>query len=471
MIAYLVGLELRSRFRARGLLTVGVLLLALLGLSTWIGVQRVQAFEAERAAASTADRRIWVEQGADNPHAAAHFSRYAFKPVPILGLFDPGALDTAGVAVWMEGHYQDPAQFRRIEDAPLGLRIAQFSPAWVLVLFGSLAIIAALHGIIAGEREDGTLRQVLATGLDPHHFAVGKMVAALVCAGALLAAGLVVTLGVASATRMPAEPDLFPRAGLLVLTYALFFITVAAVTTGVSALSSARRVALGALVGLWAATIVVGPYVAAQIALKLHPDVDGPATYARIVEASNGFFRDKAARDEALKQALARFGVQRKADLPLRYDGYELQYSEEIAHPKFAKIYGEVHAVHDAHERVLITASTLLPGLSIGSLSSALAGTDRQHHLQFTDAAEAHRRKIVKMLNDDLTFNDLGRKGAYTADRTLWEQIPDFTMAPPPLDWGASRCGLLFAILAGQAVLSLLFAFWAIQRAARKVSQ
>jgi ABC-2 type transport system permease protein len=256
-----------------------------------------------------------------------------------------------------------------------------------------------------------------------------------------------------------------------VLAYALFFITVAAVTTGVSALSSARRVALGALVGLWAATIVVGPYVAAQIALKLHPDVDGPATYARIVEASNGFFRDKAARDEALKQALARYGVQRKADLPLRYDGYELQYSEEIAHPKFEKIYGEVHAVHDAHERVLITASVVLPGLSIGSLSSALAGTDRQHHLQFTDAAEAHRRKIVKMLNDDLTFNDLGRKGAYTADRILWEQIPDFAMAPPRLDWDASRCGLLFAILAGQAALGLLFAFWAIQRAARKVSQ
>jgi ABC-2 type transport system permease protein len=341
----------------------------------------------------------------------------------------------------------------------------------VLVLFGSLAIIAALHGIIAGEREDGTLRQVLATGLDPRHFAAGKMVAALVGAGALLAVGLVVTLGVANTTRMTAEPDLFPRAGLLVLAYALFFITVAAVTTGVSALSSARRVALGALVGLWAATIVVGPYVAAQIALKLHPDVDGPAAYARIVEASNGFFRDKAARDEALKQALARYGVQRKADLPLRYDGYELQYSEEIAHPKFEKIYGEVHAVHDAHERVLITASVVLPGLSIGSLSSALAGTDRQHHLQFTDAAEAHRRKIVKMLNDDLTFNDLGRKGAYTADRILWEQIPDFAMAPPRLDWDASRCGLLFAILAGQAALGLLFAFWAIQRAARKVSQ
>jgi ABC-2 type transport system permease protein len=434
-------------------------------------VQRVQTFEAERAAASAADRSIWVGQGADNPHAAAHFSRYAFKPIPTLGLFDPGALDTAGVAVWMEGHYQNPAQFRRIEDAPLGLRVAQFSPAWVLVLLGSLAIIVALHGIIAGEREDGTLRQVLATGLDPRHFAAGKIVAALVYAGALLAVGLVVTLGVASAARITAEPDLFPRAALLVLAYALFFITVAAVSIGVSALSSARRVALGALVGLWASTIVVGPYVAAQIALKLYPDVDGPAAYERIVEASNGFFRDKAARDEALKQALVRYGVQRKADLPLRYDGYELQYSEEIAHPKFEKLYGEVHAVHDAQERVLITASAVLPGLSIGSLSSTLAGTDRQHHLQFTAAAEAHRRKIVKMLNDDLTFNDLGRKGAYTADQTLWEQIPDFAMAPPRLDWSASRSGLSFAILAGQAVLGLLFAVWAIQRAARKVSQ
>ena len=92
MIAYLAGLELRSRFRARGVLTLGVFLVALLGISTWIGVQRVQTFEAERAAASAADRWIWVEQGADNPHSAAHFSRYAFKPVPILGLFDPGAL-------------------------------------------------------------------------------------------------------------------------------------------------------------------------------------------------------------------------------------------------------------------------------------------------------------------------------------------------------------------------------------------
>ncbi len=471
MITYLAGLELRSRLRARGLMTLGILLVALLGLSTWIGVQRVQTFEAERAAASAADRRIWVEQGADNPHTAAHFSRYAFKPVPMLGLFDPGALDTAGVAVWMEGHYQDPAQYRRIEDAPLGLRVAQFSPAWVLALLGSLAIVVALHSIIAGEREDGTLRQVLATGLDPRRFAAGKIVAALVCAGALLAVGLVVTVGVASATRFTAEPDIFPRAVLLVSAYALFFIAVAAVTTGVSALSSSRRVALGALVGLWAATIVVGPYVAAQIALKLHPDVDGPATYQRILEASNGFFRDKAARDEALKLALARYGVQRKADLPLRYDGYELQYSEEIAHPKFEQIYGEVHAVHDAQERVLLTASALLPGLSIGSLSSALAGTDRRHHLRFTAAAEAHRRKIVKMLNDDLAFSDLGRKGAYTADRTLWEQIPDFAMAPPRLDWGESRCGPLFAVLAAQVMLSLLFAFWAIQRAARKVSQ
>lgn len=471
MIAYLAGLEFRSLLRARGVLALGIVLVTLLGVSTWIGVQRVESFEFERVAASVADRQIWLGQGSDNPHAAAHFARYAFKPVPVLGLFDPGALDMAGVAVWMEGHYQNPAQFRRIEDTPLGLRVAQFSPAWVLILFGSLAIIVALHGSIAGEKEDGTLRQVLATGLDPRRFAAGKMLAAMLCAGALLAVGLIVTLGAAGATRMTAEPDLFQRAALLVIAYALFFITVAAVTIGVSALSGARRVALGALVGLWAATIVVGPYVAAQLALELHPDVDGPATYERIVEASNGYFRDEAAREDALNRALARYGVQQKADLPLRYDGYELQYSEEIAHPKFEAIYGEVAAVHDAQERVLTAASAVLPGLSISSLSAALAGTDRQHHLQFTAAAEAHRRKIVKILNDDLTFNDLDREGPYTADQTLWAQIPDFAMAPPGLDGRAPRYGLLFMILVGQALLALLFAFWAIQRAVRQVSR
>ena len=471
MILYLAGLELRSMLRGRTALAMVALLLVLIGLSTALGVQRVQGFEAERAAASNADRRIWIEQGADNPHAAAHFARYAFKPVPALSLFDPGALDTAGIGIWMEGHYQDPAQFRRIEDAPLGLRIAQLSPAWVLIIFGSLVVFVALHASVAGEREDGTLRQVLSTGLDPRVFVAGKMLGAFGFAVGLLFLALLTAAITAAITELRFEVDWKLRLALIAGAYLLFFATLAGIAIGVSGLCRNRRSALGALIALWAAIIVTGPFLLSQLALILHPDVDGPSVHARITEASNAYFRDEPAREQALQVALSRYGVETKAELPLRYDGYELQYSEELAHPKFEAIYSELDQLHDQQEKVLTLGSIIMPGLSTVTLSATLAGTDRAHHQAFAAAAEAHRRRIVKMLNDDLTFNRLDAEGPYVADRKLWEQIPDFDMAPPTIASTTHNLAGMFALAAAQAILALLFAMNVAASAARRVTK
>jgi ABC-2 type transport system permease protein len=471
MILYLAGLELRSLLRGGTALVMIALLLVLIGLSTALGVQRVQGFEAERIAASKADRQIWIEQGADNPHAAAHFARYAFKPVPALSLFDPGALDTAGIAIWMEGHYQDPAQFRRIEDAPLGLRIAQLSPAWVLIIFGSLVVFVALHASVAGEREDGTLRQVLSTGLDPRVFVAGKMLGAFGFAVGLLMLALLTATITAANANLRFEADWMLRFGLLAGAYSLFFITLAGIAIGVSGLCRDRRSALGALIALWAAIIVIGPFLLSQLALILHPDVDGPSVQARITAASNAYFSDAPAREQALQAALSRYGVETKAELPLRYDGYELQYSEELAHPKFEAIYAEIDELHDQQENVLTLGSIIMPSLSTFTLSATLAGTDRAHHQAFSEAAEAHRRRIVKMLNDDLTFNRLDAEGPYVADRELWEQIPDFEMASPTIASTTSNLSGPFALAAVQALLALLFAIGVAARTARRVTQ
>ncbi|QTD57177.1 DUF3526 domain-containing protein [Parasphingorhabdus cellanae] len=471
MITYLTRLELLTFLRGRAAIATLLIVLILVTLATILGAQRVQEFEAERAAASVADRQIWLDQGADNPHAAAHFSRYAFKPIPALSLFDPGTLDTAGIAIWMEGHYQNPSQFRRAEDAPSGLQAAQLSPAWVLILFGSLLLIIALHGSVAGERETGTLRQVLASGLDPRRFAAGKLFGALFYTVGLLGLTMLIVLFAIATLDLPTESDLTQRILLLLLAYGLFFIAIAGMAVGISALCRTSRGALGILVGLWAAVIIAGPYLAAQFALTVHEDVDGPTTYQRIVDASNSYFQDDAAREETLQKALTRYGVDEKANLPIRYDGYELQHSEEIAHPKFEAIYGEVEKIHEDQENVLTASSTLMPGLLITRLSAALSGTDLPHHRRFAVAAEKHRRTIVKMLNDDLTYSEHQGDDPYLADQTLWKQIPDFKMELPRLAETRSQVGLFFIILAAQAFFAVLFARWAILHATRQVSR
>ena len=62
----------------RGLVAVTAVLVA---VSIFTGLQREQVFDKERSAASVTDRAVWMNQGDRNPHSAAHFSRYAFRPL------------------------------------------------------------------------------------------------------------------------------------------------------------------------------------------------------------------------------------------------------------------------------------------------------------------------------------------------------------------------------------------------------
>ncbi|TQV70595.1 DUF3526 domain-containing protein [Exilibacterium tricleocarpae] len=445
-------------------LSLGLLLV----ISSWLGAQRIETLQSEVEAAGLADREIWIHQGEDNPHAAAHFSRYAFKPVPALAVFDAGVLDTSGAAIWMEGHYQNPAQFRLVEDSSLTKIGLNLTPANVLSAFGSLLLILTLAASVAGEREDRTFRQLLVIGVSPRAIIFGKTLPALlmVCL-IILASALIVAVPMMILELRP-MPDASARLLMLIAIYGLFFVTVAGVAIGVSSLLKDRRSAYGTLIGGWAVIAVIGPLLAGEWVVTVHPDPDGAATYQRVDDASKEYFHDSEAREDVLQAALETHGVTEKAGLPFRYDGYELQHAEEVAHPKFEAIYGSVRATYANQERLLSVFSAFLPTLALADISSGLAGTDRHHHERFADAAEQHRRKIVKQLNDSLAFGDLGHEGRYTVGREVWETIPDFDTAPPRFVTLASHYSTSFAILCIQAFLAVVFAMVGISLAARE---
>ena len=101
MLSTIAHKELKIYLRSGVFLAVAAALIGLIVMAVILSVQRVTAFEHERASAVAADRTIWDEQGVKNPHGAAHFARYAFRPTPTLAAFDPGIADYAGMALWM----------------------------------------------------------------------------------------------------------------------------------------------------------------------------------------------------------------------------------------------------------------------------------------------------------------------------------------------------------------------------------
>ena len=63
------------------------------------GWQRYNTYMTIQAAAQGSTNTQWLKQGDKNPHTAAHFGNYAFKPLGPLAFFDSGI--TSGRKPWL----------------------------------------------------------------------------------------------------------------------------------------------------------------------------------------------------------------------------------------------------------------------------------------------------------------------------------------------------------------------------------
>lgn len=473
MMGALASKDLTIAYRSGVLVALVVALSAMMAAASVLTAERVRAFERERAAATAVDREVWDAQGDRNPHSAAHFSRYAFKPMTTLAAFDPGVADYAGTALWMEAHFQNPAIFRRAEDSSEGGLFASVTPAWILQTAAPLLVFMLMFSWVAGERETGALRLSLAQGARWNDILFGKLAASAAALAGMIASAAVVAFIILSTVTGEATPLHDARARLvgLAFSYSAYLAAMAMVAIGVSALFTRPRHALIALIVFWCVGIVLAPRLASDAALALHPEPDAATLVAELKAASDAYYQDDAYREAQEAKVLAAYGVTRKEDLPIDFGAYSLQSSEEHAHPLFEAFYSRLDAIHDRQEGVLAAVSLLSPTIAMATLSSGLSGADRLHHQDFALDAEMHRRRIVKQLNDDMMHNAASASYAYKANETLWRAIDDFTWSPPTLVDSADRYAgsalIILAYLGG----AFFFAQWAVRRAAKRSAE
>src|SRR6478609_11826184 len=128
------------------------------------GSIRQSQINSERAAGQALDYQAWLQQGERHPHDAAEQGMHVFKPQPPLAVLDPGIEPFVGSTVWLQAHRQSELKFRPAQDATGLQRFGQLSPAWIVQVLVPLLIIVIGFGAISGERERGTLRQLLSIG-------------------------------------------------------------------------------------------------------------------------------------------------------------------------------------------------------------------------------------------------------------------------------------------------------------------
>ena len=237
-----------GRFRwAAGLLFL-LLIAAIAG-----GAHNQSQIARQHADAQQAERDVWLDKGDMNPHAAAHYGAFVFKPVQPLSAIDPGLDPFVGVFVFLEAHKQQLARHRPIEDATPTRRLGQLTPATAALVLLPLLVVSLTFSSFAGERDQGTLRPLLAMGISRWSLLAGKAMGAMLPLAAVIVPAAII--GAAFVFwNAPADPDApiaaraRPALPLVYLAHALIWIGLG---LAVSARARSQGAALVVLLALW----------------------------------------------------------------------------------------------------------------------------------------------------------------------------------------------------------------------------
>jgi ABC-2 type transport system permease protein len=443
----IAGHEIRSAWRdGRFLAGAGVVLL-LLGISFTAAAGRYRDVRSQRDAATRDTYAQWLAQPAKNPHSAAHYGLYAFKPAFMTSLIDPGVDAFAGVASFLEAHKQNEFSFRPAQDAGGAARFGDLSVAMVLQVLLPLLIISQAFGTIAGEREAGTLRQLIGSGLSRGTLVLGKALGIGGALGLVLFPAVVMGLIALVAARSDGEfATSLPRLAGLVAAYLAYVVAWLLIALAVSAWARTSRLALVVLLGFWGLGTLVLPRLAVDVARARHPT---PSSFELEQRIASDIAADPHLAERTERRVLAQYGVSKVEDLPVSLAGLQLAAGEAHSTEIYERRMNEIRDAFERQNRMQSALGVLDPLLALRAASMALAGTDYAHLRHFAAAAEEYRQLFVTMMNDDMTRHGRGRDYGYIASTDVWAKVPAFDYSPPrPADVFRSQA-LNLAMLAG----------------------
>jgi ABC-2 type transport system permease protein len=443
-----------GRFRWAAALLIVLLIAAIAG-----GAQHQSQIARQHADAQAAERDAWLDKGDMNPHAAAHYGAFVFKPVQPLAAIDPGLDPFLGVFVFLEAHKQQLARHRPIEDAAPTRRLGLLTPATAALVLIPLLVVSLTFSSFAGERDQGTLRPLLALGVSRWSLLAGKAIGALLPLVAIVIAAAIVAAVFVFINR-PADPDaaVGARAFGMLAVYLAHALVWTGIGIAVSARARSQATALVVLLALWFANAFVMPPVAMAVARTVSPSPSA-IEFAAAIEDEKAAGPDWDARvDRVMERFLD--GEFESSMAPANVEVVALIESEAEETALYERHFARLFATYEAQARTYERAAMVSPTLAARLLSMALAGTDDAHDRQFVAAAARYRSQMLTTLNSELAGSGRLNTFDYVRGRDLWEKIPPFDYDVPTASWAISQRWWSAMALASWLLAVIAAAVW-----------
>lgn len=430
----LVWKEFRLAYRDRIMSSLAVIIYILFAVSTLLTVFQYRQDQQSRERSNAKFRDQFKAQHT-NPHDAAHFGTYLFKPLNLIGAFDPGLNDYFGTTYRVEAHVQHEVDYSNAESNDALMRFGSFSLALILQLLIPLLLFFISSSSLTFERESGTFKMLMAQGIKPVQLVWGK-----VFANYLFVVLLVLPLFLLLLLLLffvPSGSLLTGRFLVIIAAYLLFYLLVTLAGVLVSVLSRRSGTAVMIVLNLWLFSGVLLPKIATGMADQRYPLMSRAAFKDHVkvgfLKGINGDPPYQERGERYLKSLLKKYKADSAGQLPVNADGLILQYNEDYQNKVFDHYYAELEHTFSQQQSFLNYAGLLNPFISLKRLSMAMSGTDFYHHQDFFMQAKKYRNGLIRDLNLELANHPPKHHQAYIAAPEFFRQLKDFQYDFPSL--------------------------------------
>ncbi|MBP2830862.1 DUF3526 domain-containing protein [Aquimarina sp. U1-2] len=442
--------ESKELFRDGRVRIAMFIVILLMGISIWISTQHYQNINKQYETAKTAERNVWDNQGEKNPHSAAHYGTYAFKPKYPLSLIDQGVDKYVGSSIFLEAHKRNEAQFSAAADQTGLARFGDLTPDFMLLFMIPLLIILLGYNSFTKEHEMGTLTLLKSQGFSAWRWVLGKWMALFIPILTLTTVLFIVAGLILSNLK---DFGIFDWNSLIwmYLLYTAYYIIFVNLILFISAKTKKSGISLVVALSVWIVSCLAIPKAASNIAEDKYPYPTRQEFAANVLkDKKQGLDGHNPWSKEAklLKEkVLAEHGVDSIHKLPFNFDAYRMQKGEEHEADIYFKHYNYLKDQFTKQTKVYKGLAVFSPYLPTRFMSMAIAHTDYATHWNFADAAENYRIATQKFLNDDFAKNSAYGNWGYKADASFWKKLPVFEYSPPELTAVLSQNTLNLAVL------------------------
>lgn len=425
--------EWRMLLRQRVLVYLTVFFLVGLTAVAWLGVIQNNKQQAEQDAAKKHVREQWGNLGTKNPHGAAHYGTYAFKPTTPLSSIDEGVNAITGNVLRLEGHAQNDMVYSEASQSLSSSKFGKLKPSLLLQFVIPLFLIFIAFASFSNEKETGRIKLLVVQGASIRKLIFAKALSVWLYSLMLLV--FTVALQTLLNPGSNREDSLMRTLGLL-FSYGAYYYVASLAVTYLSARMKSNTAALSTMLAVWIVWTVFLPKIWGNTAEKLFPLPNRQEFKTAMADdRSKGIdgHNPHDEREKKLKEkVLAEYKVDDVEQLPINFDGIVMQEDEEYGNQVWDKHYGNFYNILQKQKKIFQFSGIVNPFASLQRVSMGFSGSDMLAHLDFLKQAEFYRRKLIKSLNDKQAFGG-SKTGdwSWEVEAEFYKSIEDFNYQAP----------------------------------------